>query len=120
MGKNSLSDFEKEIGRMAYSQGYDTIICGHTHAPKNKMLLIEEKNLHYINCGDWIENFTASEYYSGEWHLCYYNETENENQPDEPDIPAERQIYQTLIKELAFSQVCMTESEISHNSHNKW
>lgn len=103
--KSNLSKFEIAIGNAAVLQGFQTIICGHTHIPKEKELKIQDKILQYFNCGDWIEHFTATEYYDGKWHLYYHNEPDDETLPDEIDIPTEEIIYQTLVKELTFSNL---------------
>ena len=97
--KANLSGFEKSIGVAAIAQGYQTVICGHTHIPKEKLIPINEKEVHYLNCGDWVEHFTAAEYSNGNWQLYFHEESDDEPQ-DEPDIPEKRQLYQSLVKEL--------------------
>ena len=108
--KKSPSKFENAIGKAAVSQGYQSVICGHTHIPKEKLLDINNTKIQYLNCGDWVEHFTAAEYYNGKWHLHYHNEIEDdmqkeEVQSDELEIPAEKQIFKTLVKELTFSNI---------------
>lgn len=103
--KKSPSKFENAIGSAAATQGYDAIICGHTHIPKEKELDINGVKIKYLNCGDWVEHFTAAEYYNKEWHLYYQADEEEDSrndevQPDELEIPAKRQIYNTLVREL--------------------
>lgn len=97
--KVNLSGFEKSIGIAATSQGYQTVICGHTHIPKDKLIPVNGEKVHYLNCGDWVEHFTAAEYCNGNWQL-YFHEDPDDEQPDEPDIPEKRQLYQSLVKEL--------------------
>lgn len=103
--KLDLSRFETSVLKAANAQGYSTVICGHTHKPKSKELKIEEKALRYINCGDWLEHFTAAEYYDGNWHLYYHQDQNDESQPDELDFPVKKQLYQTLLKELAYTNI---------------
>jgi len=103
--KPEPSVFEKKIGEVAVNQGYDTVICGHTHIPKVKMLNINNKVVKYLNCGDWVESFTAVEYAANEWTLFYHTENDDELPTDEPDIPEGRQLYQSLIKELVFTNI---------------
>ena len=97
----NLSGFEKSIGVTAISQGYQTVICGHTHFPKEKMITINENRVHYLNCGDWVEHFSATEYNNGSWQL-YFHEGQDDEQTDEPDIPEKKQLYQSLVKELVY------------------
>ena len=67
--KRTPSKFEKQLAESASAQGYQTVICGHTHIPKTKMLNIDDKSIQYINCGDWVEHLTAAEFYNNEWYL---------------------------------------------------
>lgn len=103
--KLDQTKFETDIGFAGVSQGYQTVICGHTHLPKKKQLQIYGKNINYINCGDWVENFTAAEYTNRIWQLYYYNDTNDESLIDEPEIPEKQQLYHSLFKELVFSNI---------------
>lgn len=100
--KKTPSKFEAELARTAVAQGYQTVICGHTHLPKNKLLESNGQFIQYINCGDWVEHFTAAEFYSGRWHLYTHHEGDSDSNSDEYDIPAEPVIYQSLLNELTF------------------
>ena len=99
----NLSKFETAIGNAAISQGYQTVICGHTHIPKEKVITIQEVTVKYLNCGDWVEHFTATEYFDGCWHLHYHDELDDETQTDDIDVPEKQQLYQLLVKELVFA-----------------
>ena len=101
--KLNLSRLESSVLNAAINQGYSTVICGHTHQPKNKLLKLKGSTVRYLNCGDWLEHFTAAEYYEREWRLYHYQEQDEELQPDELDFPVKKQLYQSLLKELAYS-----------------
>ena len=103
--KLNLSKFERAIGNAAAAQGYETVICGHSHFPKQKELLINGKSIRYLNCGDWVGNFSAAEYYDNNWHVYFHEERDEEAVADEPDFMEEKQIYQTLIRELTFASM---------------
>ena len=51
-----ITDFEKQLAYQAHSRGLKGVICGHIHKPENKKIKIKDTNIHYLNCGDWIEN----------------------------------------------------------------
>jgi len=51
-----ITDFEKQLGYQAVLRGCNGVICGHIHTPEDKILKIKDKEIHYLNCGDWIEN----------------------------------------------------------------
>ncbi|MBP8643286.1 MAG: UDP-2,3-diacylglucosamine diphosphatase [Bacteroidales bacterium] len=103
--RSTLIGYEKSMLKSCAEQGYQTVICGHTHFPKDRELLINNKRVHYLNCGDWVEHFTAAEYYNGSWHLYVQADSEDELLYDEPEIPAGRQLYQKVKLELAFSNL---------------
>jgi len=103
--KLNLSKFEASIGNVAFAQGYQTVICGHTHIPKEKNIDIQETTIKYINCGDWVEHYTAAEYYDRSWHLHVHDGLDDKTQTEDIDFPEERQLYQLLVKELVFANI---------------
>ena len=102
--KINLSLLELAIGNAAVKQGYQTVICGHTHIPKEKLMNVLGEKISYINCGDWIEHFTAAEYFDSKWRLYYHNDPDDEL-TDDLEVPEERQLYHSLVKELVFVNV---------------
>lgn len=70
-----ISDFEKELVKLALSRKLDGIICGHIHQAAN----VRYDNVHYLNSGDWVESMTALvENEQGEWNIVTYNKAEYE------------------------------------------
>lgn len=57
-----ITDFEKQLAYQAYSRGLSGVICGHIHTPDDKFINIKGNKIHYLNCGDWIENNSYIEY----------------------------------------------------------
>jgi UDP-2,3-diacylglucosamine pyrophosphatase LpxH len=102
--KKVLSNFEMAILNAAINKNVDVVICGHTHIPADKILQDENGKVRYINCGDWVEHFTAAECLKGQWSLNYFAPKagidDEESSADEPDIPDKNQIYQSLLKEM--------------------
>ena len=104
--KPRLSKFEKVITNIAAERNYQTVICGHTHVPRDKQVITETKPVHYINCGDWVEHFTAAEYVNNQWALFQFKEDlEEEPGNDEPDIPTKKELYKSLFQELAIANL---------------
>ncbi len=103
--KVSPSKLEASVAKTSMSMGYHSVICGHTHLPREKEIRINGHRVHYLNCGDWVENFTAAEYYDKKWHLYHHEGGDDEGQTDEPDLPEGRQLYQSLVKELTFPNI---------------
>lgn len=103
--KLNLSATESKILNAALAQGYQTVICGHTHVPKEKEMTVTGKTVRYLNCGDWVEHFTAAEYNDGKWRLFFQTDLEEELQYDETEIQEESQLYQILAGEFAFANI---------------
>ena len=47
-----ITDFENQLVYQAKERGCKGVIAGHIHTPADKII----KDIHYLNCGDWIEN----------------------------------------------------------------
>ncbi|MFY9152921.1 MAG: UDP-2,3-diacylglucosamine diphosphatase [Prolixibacteraceae bacterium] len=102
--KKILTNFEKAVANAAISKKVDLVICGHTHIPVDKSIETEKGKVRYINCGDWVEHFSAAECMDGNWTLNYVeqdDEEEVELPGDELFIPDKKQIYKSIIEELA-------------------
>ena len=104
--KSVLTRFEQSIGEMAAMKKYDMVICGHTHIPVDKNITVKDHSVRYINCGDWVEHFSAAEYCDGNWELVFFQDVpEEESVADELFIPDEKQVYQSILEEFAISQL---------------
>ncbi len=65
-----IDDFETTAARIAISNGYAYVVCGHIHQPQQRTFTDERgRSVVYLNSGDWIENLTALEYQHGKWNL---------------------------------------------------
>ena len=49
-----ITDFEVQLAYQARKRNCKGVICGHIHQPEMKTI----EGVHYVNCGDWIENNT--------------------------------------------------------------
>jgi UDP-2,3-diacylglucosamine pyrophosphatase LpxH len=99
-----LTNFEKAIANAAISKNIDVVVCGHTHIPVDKVIDTEKGSVRYINCGDWVEHFSAAECLDGEWNLVYTPDEvvdEVESPDDELFIPNKKQVYKSIVEELA-------------------
>ncbi len=50
-----IGEYEEALTYEAKRRGADGLICGHIHHANNRML----GEIHYLNCGDWVESCTA-------------------------------------------------------------
>lgn len=56
------------------ANGWDTVICGHTHNPVKEWIETKKGQCLYLNSGDWTEHLTALEYAFKRWKLYRYDE----------------------------------------------
>ena len=64
-----ITDFENQLVFQANKNKCKGVICGHIHKPENKYI----NQIHYLNCGDWIEN-NSFIIYDNEFILKKFNE----------------------------------------------
>ena len=60
-----ITDFESQLAYQAKERGCKGVIAGHIHTPADKII----KDIHYLNCGDWIENNSYIIYNGGKFEL---------------------------------------------------
>lgn len=101
----NLTRYENAIVNTAVLKECKTVICGHTHKMADKEVTVNDKKVRYLNCGDWVEHFTAAEYYDKNWHLFYFNEPDDDLLVDETDIQEKKQLYKSLVKELIYTNI---------------
>ena len=64
-----VTNFERQLAYQAIIRNYDGVICGHIHKPEDKKISVKETDIHYLNCGDWIENNSYIIFNKGEFNL---------------------------------------------------
>ncbi len=70
------------------------------------MIYDESGSVRYINCGDWVEHYTAAEYSDEEWKLVYFsNEKDDDLSHDDLFIPGKKQIYRKILEEFAVTGI---------------
>jgi UDP-2,3-diacylglucosamine pyrophosphatase LpxH len=62
-----ITSFEDQLAYQAKKRNCKGVICGHIHKPEDKMI----DDIHYLNCGDWIENNSYIIYDKGRFKYCY-------------------------------------------------
>ncbi len=72
-----LMHFENTLAELAAEKNYYGVVCGHVHAPviKNIYSKKHDKEVLYLNSGDWVEHLTALEYSRGEWTLRDFSQS---------------------------------------------
>ena len=81
---NFIGEFEAALADVAKRHAADGVICGHIHTAADRMI----GDIHYLNCGDWVESCTAVvETQSGELKVVHWD-TPSVTWPD-PDVANE-------------------------------
>ena len=62
-----ITSFEDQLAYQAKKRHCKGVICGHIHKPEDKMI----DDIHYLNCGDWIENNSYIIYDKGRFKHRY-------------------------------------------------
>lgn len=64
-----ITSFEKQLEYQAEKRKCKGVICGHIHTPVVDLT----RKIHYINCGDWIENNSYVIYNKNKFTIYYHN-----------------------------------------------
>ncbi|NBX39283.1 MAG: UDP-2,3-diacylglucosamine diphosphatase [Flavobacteriia bacterium] len=79
-----VNDFEQNVAAIAREKGYRYVVCGHIHQPAMKEMGLEhERQVVYLNSGDWVENLTSLEYVNGSWSLYRFDQKLNAETKEE-------------------------------------
>lgn len=109
MAVKFINNFEETVAAMAINKGYDLVICGHIHQPEDKIIRVEkDKEIRYLNSGDWIENLTALEYNHQKWSIYKFNEAHFpvgiNNEVEDIDLQLldlnKKEIFQNILTEI--------------------
>lgn len=66
---NFIGEFETALSDVARRRDADGIICGHIHHAADRHI----GDIHYLNCGDWVESCTAIyETFDGEFGILHW------------------------------------------------
>ena len=100
-----INKFEETVVGIAFERKYKFVICGHIHQPAIKKYSIKNKNIIYLNSGDWVENLTSLEYHNKKWTIYRHdnNHYEEELDNDESDLSA-KELFQGMLKEFKIDQ----------------
>ncbi len=74
-----IQDFEQAAIELAANKEYDYVVCGHIHTPAARKVTVKNKELWYLNCGDWIESLTSLECTNGQWTVYHHQNTKRKS-----------------------------------------
>ncbi len=100
-----ISDFEDKAIRLAAEKGYDYVVCGHIHCPQMRSVTTKDRQIIYLNSGDWVENLTALEYQWGNWTIYKYDEDDYTNLPPLFEEELAEEALETTSAQVLFEQM---------------
>jgi len=65
-----ITDFENQLIYQTKERNCKGVICGHIHTPSYDII----KKIHYLNCGDFIENNSYIIYNNNKFDILFYDE----------------------------------------------
>lgn len=96
-----VNNFENTAAEIAIENGYDYVVCGHIHQPQIKKIAVKDKEVTYLNSGDWVENATALEYTEGKWTLYKHQNTKEKIEEKEDLSLSYAQLFEEVIEKLS-------------------
>lgn len=96
-----VNNFENTAAEIAIENGYDYVVCGHIHQPQIKKIAVKDKEVTYLNSGDWVENATALEYTEGKWTLYKHTHTKEKIEEKEDLSLSYAQLFEEVIEKLS-------------------
>lgn len=96
-----VNNFENTAAEIAIENGYDYVVCGHIHQPQIKKIAVKDKEVTYLNSGDWVENATALEYSEGKWTLYKHQHTKEKIEEKEDLSLSYAQLFEEVIEKLS-------------------
>lgn len=83
---NFIGEFEDALSHEARRREAEGLICGHIHHANDRMI----DDIHYLNCGDWVESCTAiGERFDGVFEIIRWKEVMAARSAP---VPAQRQL----------------------------
>lgn len=96
-----VNNFENTAAEIAIENGYDYVVCGHIHQPQIKKIAVKDKEVTYLNSGDWVENATALEYTEGKWTLYKHQHTKEKIEEKKDLSLSYAQLFEEVIEKLS-------------------
>jgi UDP-2,3-diacylglucosamine pyrophosphatase LpxH len=96
-----VNNFEMTAAEIAIENGYDYVVCGHIHQPQIKKIAVKDKEVTYLNSGDWVENATALEYSEGKWSMYKHQHIKEVIEEKEDLSLSYAQLFEEVIEKLS-------------------
>ncbi len=112
---NHINNFEKTVADIAIYNAYDYVVCGHIHQVQKRIIKNKDnKEVMYLNSGDWIENLTSLEYNNQEWSIYYYHKDSVAQSVNPQDTSKEEGLYKMNYKNKQLFNELLDEFKLSN------
>lgn len=118
-----INSFEETAAGIAIENGYDYVVCGHIHHPEIRQITASDnRQVVYLNSGDWIENLTSLEYHKGQWSIFHFRDhdfrlSDDEHEEDKMIYAEKNEIFSMMFRE--FSNINSKDENTLRNSGNR-
>lgn len=106
-----INNFEETAAGIAIENGYDYVVCGHIHHPEIRQITsADNRQVVYLNSGDWIENLTSLEYHKGQWSIFSYRDhdlqfADDDHEEDRMIYAEKTEIFSMMFREFSNSNM---------------
>jgi UDP-2,3-diacylglucosamine pyrophosphatase LpxH len=69
-----ITRYEQACAQAAVAGGFDVIVTGHIHKPNHRAIPVADRQVTYLNSGDWVDSMTALEHHQGDWRIARVGE----------------------------------------------
>jgi len=81
-----IGEYEQALAEVAHRNNADGVICGHIHHAADRRI----GEVHYLNCGDWVESCTAiAETRAGDLTVIRWHDVMRERDRNDIPLPVE-------------------------------
>lgn len=118
-----INNFEETAAGIAIENGYDYVVCGHIHHPEIRQITSSDnRQVVYLNSGDWIENLTSLEYHKGQWSIFHFRDhdlrfSDDEHEEDKMIYAEKTEIFSMMFRE--FSNINAKDENTVRNPGNR-
>ncbi len=78
-----IDRFEQACAALAADAACTSVVCGHIHVPRQRVVDVAGTPITYRNCGDWVEYTTGWDFRAGCWNAIGAVDVEPEFVPDD-------------------------------------
>ncbi len=96
-----INKFEESAVEIAARNQYDYVVCGHIHHPNIQKYNVSDREVYYLNSGDWVESLTALEYNDKKWSIYKHElQKDSSSEPNEELIKTNSKLFEEMVEDF--------------------